>query len=142
MSGRAITKLLEAAGWGHDDLVAAMRRPDFGIAPAPTAAKIREWEQRDELPVPVAMCLRHIAASEKLVWERGAWKSAFTERITGAQVREIRERINWSQSRLARELGTKQPQIAQWEARPTKRLSGLATYALRAAEARHATPSD
>jgi len=138
IGGNAITALLQATGYSPEQLARAMVQPHFGVHPRPTATEIREWQGRDELPVAVSIALRFIAAEEKLVWERGRWMPAHTERLSGEDVRKIRERLGWTQSRLAREIGTKQPQVAAWESAAQKRLSGLASYALRAVEKVHA----
>jgi len=134
MTAKAITKLLELTGWSCAELVEAMRGPTFGLAPAPTEELVRKWEGLEALSVPVALCIRRIAAAERLMWDGRRWVSANTERMTGAEVRALRERLKWTQARLAREVGLHQPQVAHWEQAPDKPLTPLATFALRAVE--------
>lgn len=136
LPGVAITKLLRATGWGPEELAQRMFTPTRKLTPRPTPERVAEWEGRDRLPVPVSLCLRDVAAAERLLWKTGRWVTTRSQRMTGADARRLREELGWTQARLARELDTTQQSVAQWEARSEGTLSGLATYALRSLRAK------
>ena len=137
MDGKAITKLLAATGWDHARLAAEMDQPNRGLVPTPDADAVRNMEARERLSYPLVVCLQDIAAGERLMWDGRRWRELLVDRLTGADVRRLREQLGWTQERLAREIGTRQQTVTDWETQPEKRLAGLASYALRAVAREH-----
>ena len=137
LAGRALTDLMRATGWSHAELARAMWSDTRRLSPKPTERLVREWEQREHLGYPLSVCVYDTAAEEKLRWRAGRWISVQSVRLKGSEVAALRAKLGWTQARLARELDTSQQTIAKWESNADKRLSGVASCAVRGIERSH-----
>ena len=132
MTGEQLRGLRVTLGLDHAGMAQAMRNfHQFNITPPPTAELVEEWEGHGPLCLAIRTACQAVASKRDLMLRPdGTWGKV--ERLTGDQLREMREGLGWSQEVMANALGTDQPRICEWERQgPEGCMSMMASQAVR-----------